>query len=95
VVPARRSEGRRSGGWRREEERADEAAGVARRDAAGVGGALQWLIPLTESPAIVRLVLYGVVLLGVYVVAALLLGVPEARTVWQRMPLIGRRLNTD
>ncbi|MDE2839926.1 MAG: murein biosynthesis integral membrane protein MurJ [Chloroflexota bacterium] len=63
--------------------------------AAGVGGALQWLIPLTESPAIVRLVLYGVVLLGVYVVAALLLGVPEARTVWQRMPLIGRRLNTD
>lgn len=63
--------------------------------AAGVGGALQWLVPLTDSPAIVRLVLYGVVLLGVYVVAALLLGVPEARTVWQRLPLIGRRLNTD
>lgn len=58
--------------------------------AAGAGGALQWLIPLADTPAVVRLALYGVVLLGVYVVAALLLGVPEARTVWRRLPLLRR-----
>ena len=63
--------------------------------AASASGTLQWLIPLTDSPAIVRLVLYGAVLLGVYVAAALLLGVPEARTVWRRLPLIGRLLKTD
>ena len=58
--------------------------------AAGASGALQWLVPLTGTPAIFRLALYGVVLLGVYVIAALLLGVPEARTVWQRLPLLRR-----
>jgi hypothetical protein len=30
------------------------------------------------------------VLLGIYVVSALLLGVPEARTVWQRLPMFRR-----
>lgn len=58
--------------------------------ATGVSGALQWLLPLTGTPAIVRLILYGAVLLGVYIVAALLLGVPEARTVWQRLPFLRR-----
>ena len=58
--------------------------------AAGVSGALQWLLPLAGTPAIVRLVLYGAVLLGVYVLAALLLGVPEARTVWRRLPFLRR-----
>ena len=63
--------------------------------AAAACGALRWLVPLSETPAIVRLVLYGAVLLGVYVAAALLLGVPEARTVWQRLPLVGRLVKTD
>ena len=58
--------------------------------ATGVSGALQWLAPLPDSPAIVRLVLYGAVLLGAYSGSALLLGVPEARTVWRRLPLIRR-----
>ena len=58
--------------------------------AAGVSGGLQWLVPLAGTPAIVRLILYGAVLLGVYVVSALLLGVPEARTVWQRLPMFRR-----
>ncbi len=58
--------------------------------AAGVGGGLQWLVPLSDTPAILRLCLYGAVLLGVYVLAALVLGVPEARTVWQRLPLFRR-----
>ena len=59
--------------------------------AAGVSGAVQWLVPLSGSPAIVRLVLYGTVLIGVYVLSALLLGVPEARTVWQRLPFFRRK----
>ena len=58
--------------------------------AAGVSGALQWLVPLSSTPAVVRLVLYGAVLIGVYVLSALLLGVPEARTVWQRLPFFRR-----
>ena len=59
--------------------------------AAGVSGALQWLVPLSSTPAVVRLVLYGTVLIWVYVLSALLLGVPEARTVWQRLPLLRRK----
>ena len=58
--------------------------------AAGVSGGLQWLLPLAGTPAIVRLILFGAVLLGVYVLAALLLGVPEARTVWRRLPFFRR-----
>ena len=58
--------------------------------AAGVSGGLQWFVPLAGTPAVVRLVLYGAVLLGIYVLSALLLGVPEARTVWQRLPLFRR-----
>ncbi len=58
--------------------------------AAGASGTLQWLAPLPDTPALVRLVLYGVVLLGVYILAALLLGVPEARTVWRRLPFLRR-----
>ena len=58
--------------------------------AAAAGGALQWLAPLSGAPAVVRLVLYGSVLLGVYAASALLLGVPEARTAWQRLPLARR-----
>ena len=58
--------------------------------AAGVSGGLQWFLPLAGTPASVRLILYGAVLLGVYVLAALLLGVPEARTVWRRFPFFRR-----
>lgn len=58
--------------------------------AAAAGGALQWLVPLNYTPPIARLVVYGAVLLGVYFVAAFLLGVPEARTVWRRLPLLRR-----
>ena len=59
--------------------------------AAIVSGALQWQVPLSSTPAVVRLVLYGTVLIGVYVLSALLFGVPEARTVWQRLPLLRRK----
>ena len=58
--------------------------------AAGAGGALQWLVPLVGTPAVVRLTFFGAVLLGVYVLSALLLGVPEARAVWQRLPRLRR-----
>ena len=58
--------------------------------AAGAGGALQWLVPLAGTPAVVRLTFFGAVLLGVYVLSALLLGVPEARAVWQRLPRLRR-----
>ena len=54
--------------------------------AAGVSGGLQWLAPLSGAPALVRLALYGAALLVVYVIAALLFGVPEARTAWRRLP---------
>jgi putative peptidoglycan lipid II flippase len=57
---------------------------------AGVSGGLQWFVPLTYIHPVVRLVLYGAILLGVYVVAALALAVPEAHTVWRRLPLIRR-----
>ncbi len=58
--------------------------------AAAAGGGLQWFVPLAGTPASVRLVFYGAVFSGVYALSALLLGVPEARTVWRRLPLLRR-----
>ena len=58
--------------------------------AAGVSGAVQWLVPLSSTPAVVRLIIFGAILLGVYVVSTLLFGVPEASTVWRRLPVFRR-----
>ena len=58
--------------------------------AAGASGGMQWLVPLAAWPAILRLSVYGGVLLAIYVLAALLLGVPEARTAWRRLPFLRR-----
>ena len=62
--------------------------------AAGVSSTVQWLVPLAGMPAVVGLSLYGAVLLGVYILCALLLGVPEAKTVWQRLPWFRRKQGT-